>query len=94
LKHHDRALSVVNDAVKLSPNSADARAIRAVILNFTGDPEEALEEALLAIRHNPSHPYWYLIGPGRALFMQERYQEAIPYLEKLKVYTKAGDKCE
>lgn len=82
-KNHDRALNVINDAVKLSPNNADTRAVRAVILNFAGDPEEALNEALLAMRHNPNHPYWYLIGPGRALFMLERYQEAIPYLEKL-----------
>jgi len=82
-KNHDRALNVINDAVKLSPNNADARAVRAIILNFAGEPEEALEEALLAIRHNPNHPYWYLIGPGRALFMLKRYQEAIPHLEKL-----------
>jgi len=87
-KNHDRALDVANDAVKLSPNNADARAVRAVILNFAGDPEEALQEAFLAIRHNPNHPYWYLIAPGRALFMMERYQEAIPYLEKL---VNAGD---
>ena len=86
--NHDRALNVINDAVKLSPNNADARAVRAVILNFAGDPEEALEEALLAMRHNPNHPNWYLIGPGRALFMLERYQEAVPYLEKL---VNAGD---
>ena len=82
-KNHERALSTADDAVRLSPNSADARAVRAVILNFAGNPEEALEEAFLAIRHNPNHPYWYLIGPGRALFMLERYQEAVPYLEKL-----------
>lgn len=82
-KNYDRALDVINDAIKLSPNNADARAVRAVILNFSGDPEEALEEASLAIRHNPNHPYWYLIGPSRALFMLERYQEAIPYLERL-----------
>jgi Flp pilus assembly protein TadD len=42
----------------------------------------------ISIRHNPSHPDWYLIGPGRALFILERYQEALPYLEKL---VNAGD---
>jgi tetratricopeptide (TPR) repeat protein len=81
--NHDRALNVIDDAIRLCPNSADARAIRAIVLNFAGDPEQALEEAFLAIRHNPNHPYWYEIGPGRALFMLERYQEAIPYLERL-----------
>lgn len=82
-KNYELALSTVDDAVRLSPNSADARTVRAIILNFVGNPEEALQEASLAIRHNPNHPDWYLIGPGCALFMMERYQEAVPYLEKL-----------
>lgn len=81
--NHDRALNVIDDAIRLCPNSADARAIRAIVLNFVGDPEQGLQEAFLAIRHNPNHPYWYEIGPGRALFMLKRYQEAIPYLERL-----------
>ena len=81
--NHERALNVIDDAIRLNPNSADARAVRAIILNFYGNPEEALEESMLAIRHNPSHPHWYLMGPGRALFMLERYREAVPYLEKL-----------
>ena len=88
LNNQERALNAIDDAVKLSPNNADARAMRAMILNFTGDPEQALQEASLAIRHNPSHPDWYLIGPGRALFILERYQEALPYLERL---VNAGD---
>jgi adenylate cyclase len=83
LKNHERALNAIDGAVRLSPNNADARAMRAIILNFTGNAEEALQEAGLAIRHNPSHPDWYLIGPGRALFILERYQEGLPYLEKL-----------
>jgi adenylate cyclase len=88
LKNHERALNAVDGAVRLSPNNADARAMRAIILNYAGNPEEALREVTLAIRHNPSHPDWYLIGPGRALFMLERYQEALPYLERL---VNAGD---
>jgi len=83
LKNHDRALNAIDIAVRLCPNNADARAMRASILNFTGDPEQALLEARLAIRHNPNHPDWYLIGPGRALFILERYQETLLYLERL-----------
>jgi adenylate cyclase len=88
LKNHERALNAIDEAVRLSPNNADARAMRAIILNFTGNAEQALQEADLAMRHNPSHPDWYLIGPGRALFILERYQEALPYLERL---VNAGD---
>jgi len=86
--NHERALNAIDEAVRFNPNSADARACRAIILNHIGKPEEALQEVTLAMRHNPRHPDWYLIGPGRALFMMERYQEALPYLGKL---VDAGD---
>ena len=83
MENHDRALTAIDRAVVLNPNSADTRAMRAIILNYTGNPEEGLKEVELAIRHNPNHPYWYLIGAGRALFLLERYDEALPYLERL-----------
>jgi adenylate cyclase len=35
------------------------------------------------MRHNPHHPDWYLIGVGRTYYMLGRYEEAIPYLERL-----------
>ena len=58
--------------------------MRGVILNFTGDPEAGLEEMELAMRLNPNYPHWYLAGIGRAYFLLlERYEEAIPYLERL-----------
>ena len=82
-KNHARALNVINDSIRLNPNNADARAVRAIILNFCGDPEEALAEITQAIRHNPNHPHWYLVAMGRALFMLKRYEEAIPHLERL-----------
>lgn len=83
LHNNDRALTAIDQAIALNPNSADNRAIRALALNYLGRPEEALAEIQNAIRHNPHHPYYYLSAAGRALFMLERYDEALPYLERL-----------
>lgn len=82
-QNHDRAVSAIDRAIELNPNGADSRAMRAAIYNFIGRSEEALEEVTIAIRHNPNHPHWYLIAPGRALFMLKRYEEAVPFLERL-----------
>jgi adenylate cyclase len=68
---HERALSALDRALALNPNSADVW------------PEEGLKDIELAIRHNPHHPDWYLIGIGRAYYMLGRYEEAIPHIERL-----------
>jgi adenylate cyclase len=83
LHHHERALSALDRALALNPNSADVRTMRGMVLNFLGRPEEGLKDIELAIRHNPHHPDWYLIGIGRANYMLGRYEEAIPHIERL-----------
>ena len=81
--HHDRALSAIDQAMVLNPNSADTHAMRGSILNMLGRPEEGLEEAKTAVRLNPHHPTWYLVCFGRAFFLLGQYDDAIPYLERL-----------
>ncbi len=80
---HERALPALERALTLNPNSADVRAMRGTVLNFLGRPEEGLHDIELAIRHNPHHPDWYLMGAGRAYYMLDRYEDAIPLLERL-----------
>ena len=80
---HERALAALDRAVELNPNSADVHMMRGMVLNFIGRPEKGLEEALLAVRHNPHYPNWYLQGIGRSYFMLGRYEDAIPYAERL-----------
>ena len=82
-RNHERALNAIDQAVALNPNSADSHAMRGLILNFAGDPTQALAEMELAIRLNPNHPHWYLIGVGRANFLLGRFEDAIPYLERV-----------
>ena len=82
MQRHDSALSSVDHALELNPNNADARAVRASVLNFLSRPEEGLSEIKLAIRHNPHYPNWYLPAIGRSYYLLERYHDAIPYLER------------
>ena len=83
-KHrHERALSALDRALALNPNSADVRTMRGMVLNFLGRPAEGLQEIETAIRHNPHHPDWYLIAIGRSYYMLGRYEDSIPHLERL-----------
>jgi len=82
-RNHDRSLNAINRAVALNPNSADSHALRGVVLNFVGDPEEALDDMKLAVRLNPNHPAWYFVGLGRAYYELGKFEQAIPYLESL-----------
>ena len=79
----DRALASVDRAVALNSNNAEAHAVRGTVLNFVGRPEEGLAELELAMRHNPHYPDWYLTPIGRAYYLLGRYDEGIPYLERL-----------
>jgi adenylate cyclase len=82
-KHrNDHAIAALDRAVALNPNSADVHAMRGIALNYLGRPKEGLREVELAIRHNPHHPDWYLMGSGRAYYMLGRYEEAMPILER------------
>jgi len=82
-RNHDRSLNAINRAVALNPNSADSHALRGILLNFVGDPVEALDDMELAVRLNPNHPAWYFVGLGRAYYELGEYERAIPYLESL-----------
>jgi adenylate cyclase len=81
--HHDRALASIDRAIALNPNNADVHALRGQALNFLDRPKEGLEEMELAVRHNPHHPDWYLLGFCRAYYVLGRHDEAAPYLERL-----------
>ncbi len=83
MHRHERALSALDRALALNPNSADVLTMRGMVLNFLGRPAEGLQDIETAIRHNPHHPDWYLIAIGRSYYMLGRYEDAIPHVERL-----------
>lgn len=81
--HHERAESALERAIVLGPNSADMRALNALVLNFIGRPAEGLAEINLAVRLNPRHPDWYLPIWARALFLLDRHLDAVAVFHRL-----------
>ncbi len=83
MRRHERALAALDRAIALNPNSADAHALRGTVLNLFDRPNEGLAELELAMRHNPHHPNWYLLGIGRTYYLLGRHGEAVLHLNRL-----------
>ena len=74
-------LPAAERAVALNPNIAEARCVRAHMLEEQGRPEEAKAEIEAALRLDPES--WEVNREAaRLLFRQDRIAEAIPYFEK------------
>src|SRR4030095_1485750 len=72
----------VDRAIELNPNDADVLAHAALCRCFLGDPAQGLTMATKAMRLNPHYPNWYVGSAGLALFMLERYTEALELMAR------------
>lgn len=76
------ALREIDRAIALVPNDPHVLNSRAWILTVSGRAPEAEDDARKAIRLDPAHST-YLNALGRALFHQERYEEAVEIFESV-----------
>ena len=74
---HEQAIIEGKRALALAPHSNDILALSAVILNYSGRPEEALPLILRAMRISPFYPPFYLSILSQAYFMTGQYEEAL-----------------
>jgi rhodanese-related sulfurtransferase/Flp pilus assembly protein TadD len=79
---HDEAMTEIDRAIALDPNAANTYVSKAWLLIVAGEPAEAEANARLAMRLNPAYRPHYLRILGRALFHQERYEEAAEALQR------------
>jgi adenylate cyclase len=79
---NDEALKQIDRALALGPIESDTHVSRARILNATGRAREAEKAVRLAMRLNPRYGPDYLIALGQALLLQERYEEAVEFVER------------
>jgi tetratricopeptide (TPR) repeat protein len=79
---HAQALAEAERIIILAPNEADGYALRAAILNYAGQPEQAIEMMGQALRLNPQPPAWYLYHLGQAYRLTGRVEEAITTLKR------------
>lgn len=64
-------------AAELNPNDANILAVLALATVSRGQREEGLAMFREAFRLNPYHPEWYWMDYGSALYLSERYEEAL-----------------
>ena len=77
LKQYDEAAQNANKSVNMAPNSAYNFARSAIILNKSGQPEQALERIRKAMRLCPVYPVWFLSALGQVSRAMDRADEAI-----------------
>ena len=78
-KKYQKALYAAEKAIVLEPNFADGYGLLAAILNFAGNPQQALIEMQKAMRLNPRHPFIYKVICGEIYFNLHDYNHAIDY---------------
>ncbi len=81
-KIHDKAIAVIDQAVKLNPNCADAIEQQGEILIWAGRPQEGMELVRKAMRLNPIYPVWYLLNLGHAYFLADQHDEAVDIFKR------------
>jgi adenylate cyclase len=80
---HEMAVSELEKAVALNPNSTEAIDALGRMLIWTGRPEEALELFKRAIRLDPLHAQMSYIYLGRTYRIMGQYEEAISVFKKV-----------
>jgi TolB-like protein/class 3 adenylate cyclase/lipoprotein NlpI len=79
---HENALASAHKAVALNPNSADAHLNLAVVLVYAGRQDEALQVMETVLRLNPKPPDYVHDYHGLALYMNQRYADALAALKQ------------
>jgi adenylate cyclase len=76
--------AATEQAVHLSPNSAQVVDLSGYVLTLIGDQEKALERFNTALRLSPSDPvsYRFNTGAGIACLLMGRYGDAVAFCEK------------
>lgn len=79
---HEQAIAEARRIIVLVPNSAFGYATLGTMLNFVGQPEEALQWVKQAMRLDPRSPIMYLWTLGQTYRLMGRYEEAITAQKK------------
>jgi TolB-like protein/Flp pilus assembly protein TadD len=81
-KEHEKAIAYGRKSVAFSPNSSSLKVLLAQTLNYSGQPEEAVELVQRAMRLNPRYPGWWLYQLGQGYRLSGQYDKAIAALKE------------
>jgi adenylate cyclase len=85
-RHWDEADVLLQDAIRLNPNDADAHAIHSEFRIMNGEAAAAIEPAMTALRLNPRPPGWYYWMLGIAQIANGQYDAAVATLRREETY--------
>ena len=77
MRQYDMAVENFERALELSPSDPEIHAYYAMILNWVGEPERAIEMIKESVRFDPLLPPNCAFHWGDSLFLLKRYDEAI-----------------
>jgi len=79
---HEQGLDALRKARQLNPSNAHFRSMLSWGLGWAGKVEDAVHEIDIAMRLNPHFPDLYHLFRGRPLFIQGKFEEALPHFER------------
>jgi adenylate cyclase len=82
-REYEMGLASLNQAISLNPNNAYFHLWISNAYCLAGHQDEAMEAIQIAMRLHPNHPPIYLHFLARILVTSQRFEEALPYLERL-----------
>ena len=74
---YENAIAYGRKSVDLAPNLSHFLVLLAMTLNYSGQPEEAVELIEKAMRLNPRYPVWWLYYLGQGHRLSGQYDKAI-----------------
>jgi len=81
-KEHQKAIDLFKNLKTYQYNQAEILSDFANVLNFCGQPQEAVKLAQKALRLDPLLPAFHMFNLGHALYLNGQYQEAITSLRQ------------
>jgi len=81
-RQHEKAIEYGERSVASNPNNALSYAMLALVLYFSGRPEEAISSLDKAFRLNPVAPFYYFHFLGHTNLIMEKFAEAIQAYKK------------
>jgi adenylate cyclase len=90
-RQHEKAITAGKKAIELDVNNADAHALLAQIMYYSGRSDEAITLMQQAMRLSPYPPAYYLIFLGWGYQGAGRYQEALSVFQKFLERAQAGE---
>jgi len=80
--HHAAAIKSARKAVKLGPGRADAYLDLGLVLAYSGEPKQGIEQVETAMRLSPKPAPNILLYAGIVFFIDAQYQRAVETLSK------------